>query len=1115
MQSKQLPIMAPVSGKSAQSQASGGYWRGLEELEGSPEFDQFLHREFPQAASEFPEGVSRRRWLKLMSASLALGGLSGCRYGPDEIASMVVRPPNTIPGVPKHFATNFELAGRAVHLLVTNLDGRPLKIEGNPEHPVMRASEPNDLSGGKERFASAGTDVFSQACVLGLYDPDRSRRVAKRSGEGLGDASWEEFSAYATEHLESLKSTSGKGLAILMAPSLSPTVNRLVADTLELLPEARVCQFSSVDTSAARQAASQVVGKSAEFLLDLSKAKVICCFDSDLFGCDPNALVYSRQFSKGREPEPGSMNRLYAVEANYSVTGSWADSRLPVRSDQIGAFLVKLEKRVDELLAGGQAAVAVEGEKAFDEISIGDKLERFIESMASDLLSHKGKCVVSVGSHQPVDVQVLALRLNQKLGNVGETVVFLPSRTAVEGVEPISLVELVEAVEGGQVSSVWVLGENPVYGCPGDVELSAALEKLDHVVYLAEFEDETAAVSDWVVPLAHQLESWGDVLAADGTYGICQPQILPLLGGKSTAEVLSILHGKPEFAEAMVRATAEARFPGVMSSRVWRDALHNGFVADSASEAFDGEFSFESPLPTGTLDLESVEGDVEVVFRPSDTLYDGRFAKNVWLQELPQPMTKIVWDNAAIMSPKTASALGNIRQGELVRLVSGERSLELPAFIMPGHAAGSITVHLGYGRVCRDEAVSSNEQVSVGHDVSLLRSATHMHIRTGVEARATSKQYKLVTTQLHFAIDKLGLDITKERAAILVREGTVEQIHEGGEEFVEHMGTHHPPLVSLWEEPIDRLENDPTVPNQWGMTIDLNKCNGCNACVIACQAENNIPVVGKEQVSRNREMHWIRVDRYFRGDVDTPKIVNQPVACVHCETAPCEQVCPVAATVHTEEGVNAMTYNRCIGTRYCANNCPYKVRRFNYFNYNTEYGYFYGWEQKGKLEEANRKLQQLVLNPEVTVRGRGVMEKCTYCTQRMQPVKIKARVEERAIYDGEVQTACQAACPSQAIVFGNIKDPASRVARLREDPRAYAMLAELNIKPRTLYMARVRNTHPRLMTTDQLVDPHQGHGHGVEHSEGGEHSGSEHTEGEHAEGGHAGFSPHASAPGRV
>lgn len=1099
MQVKQLPITTKNSnaaagadsvGTESGARADGRYWRSLGELEGSPEFDQFLHREFPQAASEFPEGVSRRRWLKLMSASMALGGLAGCRYGPNEIASMVVRPPNTVPGVPKMYATNFELAGRAVHLLVSNLDGRPIKIEGNPEHPLMKSSEPNDLSGGKSRFASAGTDVFSQGCILGLYDPDRARAVTRRAEGGQAEGvSWGDFAEFATDHLSHLKETQGESLAILMSPSMSPSVNRLVSEAVKLLPKATVAAYSSVDGGLQREACSRVAGEPAELLLDLREAHVICCLDSDLLGNDPNMLLYSRQYSKRRDPKSGQMNRLYAVESRFSLTGSAADSRLAVRSSQIGAFLARLESRVDELLAGGSPVAAAEGEEPFDKIAPAEQLSRVVEAMAEDLVKHKGKGVVSVGAHQPVEVQLAGLRLNQKLGNLGATVLLMPSRVEIEGVEPVGLPELKDVLVKGVVDTVWVLGDNPVYTAPGNLKLGEALAQVENTIYCGEFEDETAAKCRWLLPLANPLESWGDVRAVDGTYGVAQPQILPLLDGKSVVEILSMLLGKADQGEAIVRQTAAGLGAGPLAGRAWQEVLHSGFWEAARFEPLSATGDVDPVVPTGTLDLEDFEnGDLEVVFTVSDTLYDGRFAKNVWMQELPQAMTKLVWDNAAILSPATAEKL-NLRHGEIVRLVHKDGTLELPVFLMPGQASGSITVHLGYGRVCRSEAVGSDEEVAVGRDVSPIRSSESMHILTGVEARPTSRPYKLATTQDHFAIDELGLSETAERSVRLIREGTVEQLEEGGAEYVEHLGLHHPPLESLWEEPINQFEHDPTVPYQWGMTIDLNKCTGCSACVVACQSENNIPVVGKEQVSRGREMHWIRVDRYFRGERETPQIVNQPVACVHCETAPCEQVCPVAATVHTEEGINAMAYNRCVGTRYCANNCPYKVRRFNYFNYQQEYGYFYGWQQKGKLEEASRKLQQLVLNPEVSVRGRGVMEKCTYCIQRVQNGKINARREGRPVEDGEIQSACQAACPTQAIVFGDIKDPNSMVSRLQRDVRSYAMLGELNIKPRTLYLARVRNTHPRLKLEHQLVEAH--------HADG-DHATGEHATGEHA-----------------
>jgi Fe-S-cluster-containing dehydrogenase component len=830
---------------------------------------------------------------------------------------------------------------------------------------------------------------------------------------------------------------------------------------------------------------------------------VICALDADLLGSDPNMVLHSRQFSKGRTPEPGKMNRLYSVESRYSVTGATADSRLAVRSSQIGAFLVHLEKRIDELIAGGQPTPAASDEKPYDEIDMVEKLARFKDAMAEDLFKHKGAGLVAVGSHQPLEVQLAALRLNQKLENIGKTVLLMPNRAAIEGVAAVSIVDLVGKLDAGTVDTVWILGDNPVYAVPGDVALGESLKKAKNTVYLADFaNDETAANCTWSLPTAHPLECWSDVLGVDGSYGIGQPQILPLLNGKAIVEILSLMLGKDMPGDAIVRATADAVAGRPLTSRLWRESLHSGFLAGSKSEPVNGSINAEGPIPTGTLDLSTIEnGSLELVFVPADNLYDGRFAKNVWLQELPQTVTKICWDNAALVSPQTAKKL-TLKQGEMVRLVHGGKTLELPVYVMPGHANGAVTVQLGYGRVCRSE-VADNTLVGLGLDsgpdptaivgvnVSPFRSYESMHIlSTGLEARRLPRPYSLATTQDHFSIDSelmimpnLGLEETKRRAKTLIREGTLEQIKEGPE-YIEHLGTHHPELKSLWEEPIDQLESDPTVTYQWGMTIDLNKCTGCNACVIACQAENNVPVVGKEQVTRGREMHWLRIDRYFRGDEDTPKMVNQPVACAHCETAPCEQVCPVAATVHSEDGLNAMAYNRCIGTRYCANNCPYKVRRFNYFNYNTEYGYFYGWEKKEKLEEASRKLQQLVLNPDVSVRGRGVMEKCTYCVQRIQNGKIQARSEGRAIYDGEVQVACQTACPSQAIVFGDIKDPNTMVAKLQKSERAYDLLEELNIKPRTRYLARVRNTHPRLKTSDQLeVAHHGGHGSGDKHSE--------------------------------
>ncbi len=1056
------------------------YWRSLSELEGSPEFDQFLHREFPQAASEFPEGVSRRRWLKLMSASLALGGVAGCRYGPDQIASFVVRPANTNPGIAKHYATNFQLAGRAVHALITNYEGRPLKVDGNANHPLMVATEPNDLKEAGQRFASAGTDAFTQACILGLYDPDRLSGVISKDNSA---ATWDDFSKAAATSYSALKANGGKTLAILMSPSLSPTVNRLLSDALKALPEATVVSFSSIDHSAVDAACAQAAGQPAELLFDLSAAKVICCFDSDLLGVDPNAALYNRQFSKGRNPDPATMNRLVSLESRYSVTGSAADFRLPIKTTEIEAFLARVEKRLDSLIEGGKPVEATSDEKAFDEIEPAAQVDRAVEAIAEDLFKNKGAAIVSVGAHLPLNVQLGALRLNKKLDSFGKTVMLMPSRSAIEGAKPISLADFATKAKGKAFDTVWILGDNPVYGAPGDIDLADVLKGITNSIYVTDYNDETAAVCNWSVPCAHPLESWGDVRGVDGSYGICQPQIEPLLNGKSLVEIVGLLTGLEGVAAIdLVKKTASTLSKGI-TDRGWNEALHEGFVQGVKSEALSVTGDVSPAFVDGAIDTASVdENRLELVLFPSDVMYDGRFANNVWLQELPQVTTRLVWDNAALISPATADKLGisldNSRQMvEMIVVRSGDKQIKVPAYIVPGQANGSIALALGYGRPCN--GLGEGKAAIVGRDASPLRTTAAMHVIKNVSVKGTSEPYKLATTQDHFAIDKLGADETSERSMMLIREGTLEQIAEEG--FIEHKGIHHPELKSLWNEPIDSFEKDDTVPYQWGMTIDLNKCTGCNSCVIACQSENNVPVVGKDQVARSREMHWLRIDRYYSGNPASPKIVNQPVMCMHCETAPCEQVCPVAATVHTEEGINQMTYNRCVGTRYCGNNCPYKVRRFNYFNYNTEYGYFYGWQDW--REQANRKLQQLVLNPDVSVRGRGVMEKCSYCLQRVQNGKIQARNEGRMVEDGEIQSACQVACPTQAIVFGDLKNPATRVSRLQRDPRNYAMLEELNVKPRTLYLARVRNVHPRLKTADQKVVGHHSHEAGEGHGE--------------------------------
>jgi molybdopterin-containing oxidoreductase family iron-sulfur binding subunit len=851
----------------------------------------------------------------------------------------------------------------------------------------------------------------------------------------------------------------------------------MLAETHKKYPAATFVRYESVYSQNVNKALDAVGASGTNMLFDLDSAKVIVALDSDLFGGDPQSVHYSRQFANHRSPSGPWMNRLYVAESQYSVTGTAADYRMPVQSSQIGVLLRAIEAAIDR---GAPANNEEEETPPIDKLRSSDRIARVVDAIASDLLHHKGECVLSVGSHQPLAVQVAALRINQKLGNIGKTVKLVQVPNELSGISNLKLDDFVR--RASDFSMAWVLTPNPVFSVAGDVKLGDALATIGDVIYHSHYDDETAKFCRWTVPATHPLEAWGDVRNADGTYGVGQPMIDPLLGGKSAIEFLAMLAGfEMTSGQDIVKQTAAIIAGGQLNDRVWKETLHAGYMAGSASPLFSGDITTDAKelkakeltsrvyeLDEGDLRTEADPANLEVLVLPSETIYDGRLGNNGWLQECPQSVTKLTWDNAAICSPGTANKLG-LKHSEVAMITLGESKVKLPVFIVPGHAEGSITIHMGYGRT---KESGGSVAGAVGTNLSTFRRWNQAAIYTGVSVEGTTEPYRLATTQDHFALDDLGLSETAKRAPQLVREGTLFEYKENPK-FTKQIVELHFENKSLWEEP-------PVDTNhKWGMAIDLNKCTGCNACVIACQAENNVPIVGKEQVIRGREMHWLRIDRYYQADVvaknsrdsiknpvDT-KIVMQPMACAHCETAPCEQVCPVAATVHTEEGINAMAYNRCIGTRYCANNCPYKVRRFNYFNYNDEYGYFYGWQDK--REQASKKLQSLVLNPEVTVRGRGVMEKCTYCIQRVQNGKIAARTKgDGRVHDGDIRSACQEACPTSAIVFGDLKEKTNRVYQLHHDPRAYAVLEELNIKPRTLYLSRIRNVPKRLATTTQL-----------------------------------------------
>ncbi len=1018
------------------------YWRSLDELTDTPEFRAFLAAEFPGIASAMLSAPSRRQFLKLMGASMALAGLSGCRWPSETIAPYAKRPAGRTPGVPVQYATAMEFGGVATGLLVTSYDGRPIKIEGNDQHPFSRGK----------------TNAWMQASVLELYDPDRSTQVLRKAEVGDGGAlqpsTWEEFEAFARPHFAALRANQGEGLCVLCEASSSPSLAATKTRFREIFPNATWLDFAALPRVNEVTGSTMAFGRPYRAQLNLTPADVIVSLDGDFLMMHPAAVRYAGDFAARRRAEDGTMNRLYVVESNLTVTGAAADRRYAVRSSDVGIVAGLLAQA---LLTAGLPWPddAADIKQALAKYAAPDLDARFIQGLAADLLAHRGRSVIIAGSNQPAAVHLLAHVLNEALGNVGTTIRYTeePLSDHVAWVEVLK-----EFGTTGRMVTLLVLGGNPVRLAAHGAAIKRLIASASTSVYLGLYADETAQRCTWHLPQAHYLESWGDGRAYDGTVSIVQPLIELLYDGRTAVEILALLLGDENpRAYEIVRRTFQEQFRGADSwEAAWQQALHDGLVADSAwpmqSPKVVPRVGGRGPNRDDFVRLlaerrEPLGPGYELSFAPDYSVYDGRFANNAWLQEMPDPITKLTWDNAALISPADAKKLGVAKYGDMLRIeVSTDDTptpqvLEVPAYILPGHAEASITLPLGYGR----GRVAGRVGQGAGFDVNRLRPSASSWIVSGARVTATGGHYPLATMQDHHAIrSQVGEKAKAERVDVLVREATVEQ-YRAHPDFARH-AVHHLPLVSLWQE--HKYDEG----HRWAMAIDLSKCIGCGACVVACQAENNVPVVGKDEVRRGREMHWLRVDRYFKGEPQSPQVVHQPVACHHCENAPCEQVCPVAATVHSSEGLNDMVYNRCIGTRYCSNNCPYKVRRFNWFN---------NWPLTGRRSAKGwkdlSKTEQMVFNPEVTVRSRGVMEKCTYCVQRISAAKIAAKNESRPIADGEITPACAQACPAGAIVFGDLNDPDNRVTELHKTGRAYAMLAELNIKPRTLYLAKLRN----------------------------------------------------------
>ncbi len=1013
------------------------YWRSLEEIAGTPEFEAFVNDEFPNRAPDWLDPVNRRTALRVMASTLALAGLSACTKQPKELIVPYVRQPEEFtPGKPLFYATATPGPGAAVGVVVESHLGRPTKAEGNPDHPGSLGA----------------SDIWAQASLLDLWDPDRSQVVMK-----YGDiSSWGTFDGVVATIREGAASNGGAGVAFLTRPIISPSFAAQMDATLKALPNARWYQWSPAGRHNVYEGARLACGRPLNPVYRFASAQVIVSLDSDFLVTGDGRLRYARDFADGRRvrtditappaskadrqegfqegsvaplrnqaashteedtsPSPvnpvqavasgkpldqTAVNRLYVVEPAYSPTGATADHHILLRSSEMETFARDLA-----------AAAGVPGASA------GASPHPAIAAMAADLKAHAGSSLVVAGDFQPPAVHAVVHAINQALGNFGKTVVFTEP-LEFQPVDPVeSLRALIAAINAGQVDSLFILGGNPVYDAPADLDFPSALAKVKLKAHLSLYNDETSILCQWQLPGTHYLESWGDTRAHDGTVTIQQPLIAPLYGGKTAIEILAALAGQPgKTSHDLVKAYWQGHAGSQDFDRFWQIALHDGIVENSALPVVEAT----AKLPPASN--KPAASGIEVNFRPDPSIWDGSFSNNGWLQELPKPTTKVAWDNVVWVAPSTAQKLG-VANEDVVALSLQGRMVEGPVWVLPGHAPDSITIHLGYGRT-RAGRVGNG----AGFNAYVLRTSDSLWHGAGVEIRKTGKTYLVASTQHTQSME--GREP--------VRVATIDQ-YKRDPLFVNANPEHNGDNVSLY--PDYKYEG-----YKWGMVIDLNACVGCNACNIACQAENNIAVVGKEETAKGRQMQWIRIDTYYAGkNLDDPELYFQPVPCMHCENAPCELVCPVAATVHSGEGLNQMVYNRCVGTRYCSNNCPYKVRRFNFYLYSD----WYTESLKG------------VRNPDVTVRSRGVMEKCSYCVQRINSAKILSEKENRRVRDGEIITACEQACPTQAITFGDVNDPNSRVAKLKRQVRNYGLLNELNTRPRTTYLGRLRNPNSEL-----------------------------------------------------
>jgi Fe-S-cluster-containing dehydrogenase component len=1040
-----------------------GFWRSLAELEGKAKFQvdaATRDNELPPAVA-VSDPLSRRNFFHLMGASMALAGVGACRYESEDIVPLARRPEDQVPGAPQYYATACEVGGFGHALVATSFEGRPIKLDGNNLHPFASGWIVPPV--GEQTQQHAGCSTFAQAGILHLYDPDRSQSV---------------LHANAGASIDALRTVIGDArkrlnrVRVLCEGTSSPTVSWLRRELTGKIGGWHDYEPLSWDNE--RRGTQLAFGRPLRPLARLDKAESIITIDCDLFVEHPAAMRYNRDFARSRRLGGtlgiGKMNRLWSVESTFSHTGAMADHRLALRSE----FGLPFAMWLDAVVNGGSKPPS----KFFAEA----KIKTFLDALENEIstLKDKGVVVVVAGRRQPPAVHALVARINEKLGAVGNTLEYREDPDLDRANHLESITALVKDLNANQVDTLIILGGNPVYNAPADLDFAKALAGAKVSIHLSDYVDETSQKTTWHVPRAHFLEAWGDTRTWDGTITVSQPLIAPLYGGISAIELLSMLRGQEQRGEQLVQAAHRAL--GIDGN--WRQTVHDGFVATAPAPAVNATAqAFTAPeLSASQRESTGPEKTVlEAVFHYSSFTYDGRYANNAWLQETPDFLTKVTWDNYALVSPATAEAL-NIKNDTLINVKIGDRELQLPCYTMPGQARNSIGLVLGGGRTAAGRVGGTGDN-TVGFNTYKVRNTTGFDIALGVTVTATDTKWELANVQEHWDIRSLkhpGISPSVTEDGL--RKRLPELVHEvSAKTLLTDRKWTAEPEEGYWNDEHVNPANERRgfalfkehqyEGRRWAMATDLSVCTGCNSCMVACQSENNIPVVGKKEIFNNREMHWIRIDRYFGGSKEDPVIVHQPVACQQCENAPCEQVCPVGATTHSDEGLNDQAYNRCIGTRYCANNCPYKVRKFNFLDWNKEW------------REARNKVRRLLFNPEVTVRMRGVMEKCTFCVQRIQNAKIAARAEARTdrpgavnapLPDGTISTACQQACPTEAIVFGDLSDPNSRVSRLHADQRHYDLLPELYTKPRNKYLARVRNPHP--MLAQASAEPsHGGH----------------------------------------